>query len=64
MRRGKAGGTLRTQIAVNKKEDVISMANPKICHLGYGELIKGPLKSMVPFPGQLAREHYSPRDQS
>lgn len=61
---GKPGGALWTQTAVNMNKSVISMANPKICYLGYGELFEGPLKSMAPFPSQLAREHCSPRDQS
>lgn len=59
MKKTKPGGTLRVGGAANRKENVLSMANPKNCHLGNGELIEGALKSMAPFPGHLGKEHCS-----
>lgn len=57
-------GAVKTEVAANRKESVISTANLKMCHLGVGELTEGALKSVAPFRGQLGRQHCSPRNQS
>lgn len=56
----KPGRVLRTGVAASRKERVISLANPRICHREDGRP-EGALKSVVPFPGHLGTETWFAR---